>query len=97
LGDRQAKSGGGLGHCRIFAHQNKTIFDHKNVLDLLKQTAAGLSADGAYSNQAILDAEKVLVFLPICGIMSVALLFFDFIFILQGAVAEAIAPLFAAD
>jgi hypothetical protein len=34
LGDRQAKSGGGLGHCRIFAHQNRTIFDHKNVLDL---------------------------------------------------------------
>jgi len=56
-----------------------------------------LSANSAYSNQAILGAEKVLVFLPICDIISVALLFFDFIFILQGAVAEAIASLFAAD
>jgi hypothetical protein len=97
LGDRQARSGNGLGHRRLFAHQNKTIFDHKNVLDLLKQTAAGLSADGAYSNQAILDVKNVLDFMPICGIISVALLFFDFIFILQGAVVAAIAPLFAAD
>jgi len=64
---------------------------------LLKQTAAGLSANSAYLNQAILDAEKVLVFMATCGIISVALLFFDFIFILQGAVAEAIASLFAAD
>jgi len=84
LGDRQAKSGGGLGHCRIFAHQNKTIFDHKNVLDLLKQTAAGLSADGAYSNQAILNVKNVLDFVPLFGIISVALLFFDFIFIFKG-------------
>jgi len=84
LGDRQAKSGGGLGHCRIFAHQNRTIFDHKNVLDLFNQTAAGLSANSAYSNQTILDAEKVLVFIPTSGIISVALLFFDFIFIFKG-------------
>jgi len=34
LGDRQAKSGGGLGHRRLFARKNKTIFDPKNVLDL---------------------------------------------------------------
>jgi hypothetical protein len=75
LGDRQAKSGGGLGHCRIFAHQNRTIFDPKNVLDLLKQTAAGLSADGAYSNKAILNVKNVLDFMPLRGIISVALLF----------------------
>jgi hypothetical protein len=84
LGDRQAKSGGGLGHCRIFARQNRTIFGHKNVLDLLKQSAAALSADDSYSNQAILDAKKVLVFIPTSGIISVALLFFDFIFIFKG-------------
>ena len=64
-------------------YQNKTIFDPKNVLDLLKQSAAGLSANSAYSNQAILDAEKVLVFMATCGIISVALLFFDFIFIFK--------------
>jgi len=78
LGDRQAKSGGGLGHCRIFAHQNRTIFDPKNVLDLFNQTAAGLSADGAYSNQAILNVKNVLDFVPLFGIISGALLFFDF-------------------